>query len=385
MDYCHTCRRHLNGALACAGCGTPVEELRYETPHIPVHTPDHPQVPTPDLGYGYPNGPAAYGTQAGPAAYGAQAGPAIYGDHGGPGVYGDHGGPGVYGDHARPAAYGDQSGPGVYGDHGGPGVYGDPSRSAAYGGATPPAHDEPSPDDDDDGGGAGDDDLDRPAPEHVYELDVLEPPRTTPGGRRAARGRPAARRGRKQGPRRGRTVLVGTVGLVLAAGTLTLAKIAFEEPPQDGAATAVEELEVTETPLSPPPVETTEPSQGSSPSRGTDAPSSVPARPRQVSTGSDSGPGSGSGSGTGTGTGTGSGTGTGTGSGTAPTAAPTTTAPASPSATPTATASATESGPTPTGSATPGGPTASTTGPTPSRTPTPSPTPTCTRFLWWCV
>ncbi|MEU6948616.1 hypothetical protein ABZ957_25825, partial [Streptomyces sp. NPDC046316] len=32
MDYCHQCRRHLNGALACAGCGTPVEELRYETP-----------------------------------------------------------------------------------------------------------------------------------------------------------------------------------------------------------------------------------------------------------------------------------------------------------------------------------------------------------------
>ncbi len=34
MDYCHACRRHLNGALACAGCGTPVEELRYENPHI---------------------------------------------------------------------------------------------------------------------------------------------------------------------------------------------------------------------------------------------------------------------------------------------------------------------------------------------------------------
>ncbi|MFI8266063.1 MULTISPECIES: SCO2400 family protein [unclassified Streptomyces] len=27
MDYCHACRRHLNGALACAGCGTPVEYL----------------------------------------------------------------------------------------------------------------------------------------------------------------------------------------------------------------------------------------------------------------------------------------------------------------------------------------------------------------------
>ncbi|GGN56591.1 hypothetical protein GCM10011579_017850 [Streptomyces albiflavescens] len=27
MDYCLPCRRHLNGALACPGCGTPVEEL----------------------------------------------------------------------------------------------------------------------------------------------------------------------------------------------------------------------------------------------------------------------------------------------------------------------------------------------------------------------
>ncbi|MEU5398934.1 hypothetical protein ABZ348_06485 [Streptomyces sp. NPDC005963] len=27
MDYCHPCRRHLNGALACAGCGTPAPEL----------------------------------------------------------------------------------------------------------------------------------------------------------------------------------------------------------------------------------------------------------------------------------------------------------------------------------------------------------------------
>ncbi|CAL9441563.1 SCO2400 family protein [Streptomyces sp. enrichment culture] len=28
MDYCHPCRRHLNGALACPGCGTPARELR---------------------------------------------------------------------------------------------------------------------------------------------------------------------------------------------------------------------------------------------------------------------------------------------------------------------------------------------------------------------
>src|SRR5262245_25334999 len=32
MDYCHPCRRHLNGALACPGCGTPVEEPRAHPP-----------------------------------------------------------------------------------------------------------------------------------------------------------------------------------------------------------------------------------------------------------------------------------------------------------------------------------------------------------------
>ncbi|MCZ4610926.1 hypothetical protein O3S80_45645, partial [Streptomyces sp. Lzd4kr] len=28
MDYCHPCRRHLNGALACPGCGATVEQPR---------------------------------------------------------------------------------------------------------------------------------------------------------------------------------------------------------------------------------------------------------------------------------------------------------------------------------------------------------------------
>ncbi|QGV80775.1 SCO2400 family protein [Streptomyces ficellus] len=34
MDYCHQCQRHLNGALACAGCGTPVEDLRHDDPQM---------------------------------------------------------------------------------------------------------------------------------------------------------------------------------------------------------------------------------------------------------------------------------------------------------------------------------------------------------------
>uniref|UniRef100_UPI003F8FCDC0 SCO2400 family protein n=1 Tax=Streptomyces sp. st140 TaxID=1828052 RepID=UPI003F8FCDC0 len=43
MDYCHPCRRHLNGALACAGCGTPAEALGpYAIPAPAGPAPDEP-------------------------------------------------------------------------------------------------------------------------------------------------------------------------------------------------------------------------------------------------------------------------------------------------------------------------------------------------------
>ncbi|MFE7754396.1 hypothetical protein [Streptomyces sp. NPDC057429] len=43
MDYCHPCRRHLNGALACAGCGTPAEALvPYAGPAYSGHEPERP-------------------------------------------------------------------------------------------------------------------------------------------------------------------------------------------------------------------------------------------------------------------------------------------------------------------------------------------------------
>ncbi|MGK5697661.1 SCO2400 family protein, partial [Streptomyces sp. URMC 128] len=32
MDYCDPCRRHLNGALACPGCGTSADALRWPEP-----------------------------------------------------------------------------------------------------------------------------------------------------------------------------------------------------------------------------------------------------------------------------------------------------------------------------------------------------------------
>ncbi|MCX5407399.1 hypothetical protein OHA37_26490 [Streptomyces sp. NBC_00335] len=36
MDYCIACRRYLNGALACAGCGTPAERLISAAPVAPA-------------------------------------------------------------------------------------------------------------------------------------------------------------------------------------------------------------------------------------------------------------------------------------------------------------------------------------------------------------
>ncbi|WP_404960242.1 hypothetical protein [Streptomyces sp. 147326] len=45
MNYCHACRRHLNGALACAGCGTPAE---YLMPAAPVAAQAAPVAPAPE-------------------------------------------------------------------------------------------------------------------------------------------------------------------------------------------------------------------------------------------------------------------------------------------------------------------------------------------------
>ncbi|WP_443047879.1 SCO2400 family protein [Streptomyces sp. H39-S7] len=36
MDYCYSCRRHLNGALSCPGCGTPVDQLAAPVEPAPV-------------------------------------------------------------------------------------------------------------------------------------------------------------------------------------------------------------------------------------------------------------------------------------------------------------------------------------------------------------
>ncbi|MGW4229002.1 SCO2400 family protein [Streptomyces sp. NPDC004980] len=44
MDYCHPCQRHLNGALACAGCGTPADALvPYAGPAYSGHEPEAPR------------------------------------------------------------------------------------------------------------------------------------------------------------------------------------------------------------------------------------------------------------------------------------------------------------------------------------------------------
>ncbi|UQX01050.1 hypothetical protein [Streptomyces sp. RerS4] len=49
MNYCPACRRHLNGALACAGCGTPAEQLIAAGSGAPAPTPPGPPPPQPAL------------------------------------------------------------------------------------------------------------------------------------------------------------------------------------------------------------------------------------------------------------------------------------------------------------------------------------------------
>ncbi|MGW4288117.1 SCO2400 family protein [Streptomyces sp. NPDC004673] len=59
MDYCHPCRRHLNGALACPGCGAPVLTAVTPVATVPAGTAADP--------YGQSTPAAPYGQDA-PAA-----------------------------------------------------------------------------------------------------------------------------------------------------------------------------------------------------------------------------------------------------------------------------------------------------------------------------
>ncbi|MFJ9811392.1 hypothetical protein ACIRTB_24530 [Streptomyces sp. NPDC101158] len=286
MDYCPQCRRHLNGALACAGCGTPAEELRYFTPHPPA--------PAPAPAFTQP----------------AETPPPVEEEYG-----------------------------------------------------------------------------------HAYELDPVEPPRPAEGRAAARRGRSrsgggraAPRGGRRARSRRGRTVLLGTLGFALAAGSLSMAKLALDQP-AGGAATAVQEEDVVEATLDPDPPA---PSESTGRPDGPGPVESVTARPtstghptrgsgRGGGTGGASGDGTGTGPGDGSGSGDGTGTGTGSGDGSGASPRASVPGPENPSGTP-------STGPS--GSASPapgGGPTTAPGTPTASPSPSPSPTPTCTRFLWWCV
>ncbi|MFH9742841.1 hypothetical protein ACH4MN_00140 [Streptomyces anulatus] len=262
MDYCHPCRRHLNGALACAGCGTPAEAL-------------------------------------GPYAVLAPTGPA-------------------------------------------PGVRDAPDGTGA-----------PS-----DAGDA------RRGTRRDARLDARRDARRGAGGRSDAR--PGSRRRARGGHRRrGRTVLLGALGLLLAAGALSLAELAMEPGRDDTAADFVRESpsepsgapseeESADEPRDPGPV-------GSRPAATTG--SATDASPVGTHGGSPSG---------------------------AP--SPEASDPDEPTASPdpgdTAPSDATDSPPA--DPPEPDDPREPTTAPAPppspaEPTPTPTPSPTCTRFLWWCT
>ncbi|MEU3183143.1 hypothetical protein ABZ707_02850 [Streptomyces sp. NPDC006923] len=283
MDYCPQCRRHLNGALACAGCGTPAEVLRQRT--------------TPPPGSHHSGRP----------------------DH--------EGRLGLSG-----ARHGEREE-----EHAPEGPEG-PEESAD-------------------------------TAEEVYELSGHGPEHGSDRRRRSSRRKSPSRTGpRRARSKRGRRVLMGTLGVVLAVAALSLAQLAIEAP-GGGRDTAVKE----ETPVD---------FEGGP--RDTDRPEAS-GDPRPVV--SSGRPGSGS-----PGPGSASASGEGPGSGSAQ-------APASASGTPSAGATSSDrpQSPAPDDS-TPGttGPPDPTDGPTSARpTPTgtapggeeppePEPTKTCTTILWFC-
>ncbi|WP_328538931.1 SCO2400 family protein [Streptomyces sp. NBC_00344] len=201
-------------------------------------------------------------------------------------------------------------------------------------------------------------DLGRPAADEpaVYELHIREP---VPAGHRRARKRPGrARRARRRSGRR--TALFATLGVVLAAGALSLAELATEAPQHGEAAGSVRE---EDRPTEPP-------APGGAESESPGRPSAVPAAQRSTVAGRGEPSG---------------------GPGTAAV-----TAAASASARPGPRGTASPGAPQPSSAApgpsspgqsdspgTPAPPPASQ--PPPPPPPEPAPTETCTRFLWWCT
>ncbi|MGY4904888.1 SCO2400 family protein [Streptomyces sp. 900116325] len=202
MDYCHPCQRHLNGALACAGCGTPVEALsHYATPALSGHEPDAERVKA------LPSAPGGRRRRSRGAT--------------------------------EPAA-------------GGRGARGSGSRrgsanARASGGSRRARRDERGGTDERAAGDelfAEDELVARDQPVARDQRDGRE--------RRGARGQRGGRggRGRPSHRRRGRTALLVILGVVLAAGALSLAELAIEPKGDDGASDYVREAtDVTTAPV----------------------------------------------------------------------------------------------------------------------------------------
>ena len=68
MNYCHPCQRHLNGALACPGCGTPAERIA-----VPAEAHGYEQGYGYEQGFGYEQG---YATTGSPVPDATPPGPA---------------------------------------------------------------------------------------------------------------------------------------------------------------------------------------------------------------------------------------------------------------------------------------------------------------------
>lgn len=215
MDYCDQCRRHLNGALTCAGCGRSAEELRWTPSPARDSRPAAPQ----ERGVGAAGANGTYGPDDSASRQHADEVPAR---PAGADPSRRDGYAQTAGDPYRPA----QADRTTYADRAGRADYGDPADHRDHADhpdqADHPVHSDhaDSPD--------SPDHAEYPGPDGEGRPGDTAPGPDGPGRtdhRAARRRRPAPRRARSK---RGRRVLIGVLGVVLAAGALSLAQLALD-------------------------------------------------------------------------------------------------------------------------------------------------------------
>lgn len=252
MDYCQTCRRHLNGALACPGCGVPAEVCHAYGASFPA--PGVAEAP----GGGYVH--AREGAVAAPefdgfTGYTAPGqvirplGSVVTGEavqSGGYGVPGEAAGPGTQPGPSIPAGEPRPVPPAPTGRFAGPGFaqQGLPRQEFGRQGSAPSGESDSTVEfarfDESGGPGAPEGSGGRapyaagagPLPPEEFHEAPDDPELDAVAAGFDANGTRAARRSRRAHRRKRRTIMLATTGVLLAAGGLSMAEVGMESSPE---------------------------------------------------------------------------------------------------------------------------------------------------------